>query len=121
MPPATTNAVDSNPCGDNTAAAEGVWVNTVTPSATNTVCKSCTPRQGPFLAECCDIAGGNGDIWRYHRDVASPAVGNPLGRRPCSGRRRQRRRPHYPWSSSSFGRATARLECNRAATRTGEG
>ncbi len=33
--PPTTNATDSNPCGDNTPTADGVWLNTLTCSATS--------------------------------------------------------------------------------------
>ncbi len=35
--PATTNAADSSPSGDNIPTADGVWVNTLTRSATSSV------------------------------------------------------------------------------------
>ena len=38
--PTTTNAADSKPCGGSTATADGVWVNTLTCSATNRWWKS---------------------------------------------------------------------------------
>ena len=38
--PPTTNATDSNPSADNTATADGVWVNTLTLFATSTACNS---------------------------------------------------------------------------------
>ncbi|CAM4476715.1 hypothetical protein MYBA111488_24845 [Mycobacterium basiliense] len=36
--PATTRVVDSNPCLDNAPAALGVWLSTLTCSATNNSC-----------------------------------------------------------------------------------
>ncbi len=38
--PPTTNAADSNPAGESTPIADGVWVSTSTPSATSNVWKS---------------------------------------------------------------------------------
>ncbi|GAB4643026.1 hypothetical protein MOKP50_36520 [Mycobacterium avium subsp. hominissuis] len=39
--PTTTKATDSNPSTGNAATAEGVWVNTLTCSATNMPCSCC--------------------------------------------------------------------------------
>ena len=38
--PPTTNATDPKPSGDSTATADGVWLNTLTCSATSKACKS---------------------------------------------------------------------------------
>ena len=38
--PPITNAADSKPCGESTATADGVWVNTLTCSVTSKAWKS---------------------------------------------------------------------------------